>query len=1418
MQKTKSISKKICLTAMLVCLFFTCIVSAFFVNRTSAATFTVDLVETNGITLTTGEVDAESDSGSVGVLFSGSRKGASATFNRTFAGELDMRFDLPSENGTTALTNVAFVFESDKGQSFSLHYVTDTNFTGFYVQTNGERAGVSGSETSRNNANGIYTSVTGKDVWFEFDPVEMTVYAGSASTGETLVWDFSEEYNFKKTLGVVLDPFACYDLSIVFEEIASDKEGKFLLYEINGTALDGTVIRNAQLPRIGASALWQPIVNETYKVPQPYAVNVLNDEIESTDIKVKATQGNTEVLAECAWTEDLAVTFTQAGACTFTYSVTVDGETAEQELTVNAIARKNVDNEWTYSRDLNKYYSSQLGKGATITLPAASYTSTAYQGVDALAATVSVLLDGEEIATAKNLSASEEQTFTFSETGVYTVRFDGADAAAKAKDSFEFYVSDALPVLSYTGLKASYPYNATVALPTDAEISFGAEKATATRRIVYPSGKSFYNTNVTLDEAGTYTIVYSAMIGEVGYSLKETFVVYANNTDLFYNVSDRGGMTLESSGSYLDESERGVFVSAKAGTEIKYANVIDLSDMKQEDVIIDLRVIPDVVGELNFGVLWVRLTDIYDENNYIDIKCKDAGIINAGGCMYIQAGATGQTLSGAGSNAANSYAGFTTTTSFRSMFIGSSLGLSMDYAERKVFCTTSWTDYHFNSNDFTIADLDSTDEFVNPWNGFTTGEVYLTLRPEGLVSTANMVIKSVAGLDLAQDSITDNDAPQISVEYDSVETLPSGIVGVKYPLPTLKVRDLHATRVSTRVYSVFQGMLNEVAVDDNCFTPDKVGKYAIVYTAEDVYGNVTEKTEYIDVQAAADARTLTLDIVDGATTGFVGMPLTVAGVQAEGGIGYMKMKVLAENATSGDNFELEEPTFIPYATGTWKITYRLYDYFGDERAVEKSYEITVSANTQPAWDENIVISPMFIDGYTYELPMPVAYDYYANVSEPVAIKPTVQVTDGAGTRTIENGAYVADIATHGDTVTLVYTWTPANGDALVKTFYSQGAIVGENGSLDISKYFVTNDMSITLDKLSADFTVTGENPTATFGRALLADGCSFVFNVGKAVNNFESISIYLVDSLDMNATIKLTIYKRPDGVGASYMSINDGEVRSVQGSFWEENLISLGFSYSALTKEIFDGTGSTVGIVETTAYGKEFNGFTSGRVYLTFQIEGVTGDSAVTVKTINEQYICSQTEDMLRPGVVFLGSIGGTFTPNTEVEIPALLVDDVLSEIASATVTVIAPNGNAFVAMDGTSLLKASAYQSYMVKLTQMGTYTVQYLVTDTTGFRQLVERTILVPDVSAPTVDVHGKIPTSAKVGDKISVPTFSATDDFSESSVGYVIITEPTCLAYVTTAEEITLTSAGIWRIRYFVYDDYYNCTIVDYTIEVK
>ena len=1424
----KKIKAKGLLLIVICLVFITSIFSAIAIKTAKATTFTYDLMETNGITLEMGVKNTSSKAGATGLLLTAEREGANAQFNREFAGEFDVEFDLYSKNN--ALKHISFLFESKTGDEFTIHYVIGSAFTGFYAEIDGERAGVTDWITSIDNHNGKYTAAEGEGVYLVFNPEDMTLYGGSASSKRSLIWDFSKLYNDGKTLNCTMSSFVSYTVTIAFEDIDNGEKGGLLLYALNGTKLDNIVLRKESAPRLGVDAKWMPVVGENYQIPQPYVSTLLNDKIKSTEVYVSVAQNGKTLLENCTWTEGLSTIIPNEGEVEFTYTLSTKNGVVKKSFAMAAISRKDVSTMWTYSRDLETYYSAQLGLGATITLPAATYTTNIYSGMDDLTATVTIYHNDEVIDDAATMLANEERAYVFDKEGIYTICFESNDGQTNATDSYEFYISKALPTLPDLGLESVYYVNDRLSLP-DADMTLGEQTVTTTRRIVYPSGKSLYNTEITLDEVGNYEILYSTMIDGVGYQLTEKFVVFAKNTDLFYNVSDRGSVTLSAGGSYLNESERGVFISATNGAEIQYANIIDMTNMKQSDTLLDIRIVPDVVGELNFSILKIRLTDIYDENNYIEIKVKDATLANAGGAAYIQTAANGQKMggisSGDGINTESApYSGYNGMTGFRGLVNNQfeySLGFSMDYAEKKLFCSTDWQFLVNGSPKYLIADYDNPDHFSTLWGGFTANKCYLTLIPEGLVSSANMVVKTVAGMSLAEEVVVDNEHPEIVVNYkEEMTKLPNGIVGVEYELPKISVRDLYNAKIATRVYSVWNGLLNEICTNDGTFTPESSGVYAIVYTAMDVYGNEAEKIEYINVVGQEEVKDIAISFNgEPETSAFIGVAYKLPEYTVSNGIGFNKVKITAKNE-NGEIINVEGDTIVFNQSGEWTLTFEIYDYFGDARKQIEVQTINVTRKGEPIWDGNIVLPNMFINEYTYTLPLPVAYDYSISEAIPVALIPEITVKDANGERALHGGEYLAKVATHGEEILVTYKWTAENGESLEKTFVVFGGIVFENGLLDMSKYFVTNGLMITLDELSSDFVVNGATydgkPSAQFAKEVLASEFSFWFTVKKDWNNFDGVTIYVWDSVDATEKIKVAIYKRGEGAGTSSISFNDGDMRTVQGTFWEENLINLGFAYNEITQEIYDGSGAVVFVADKTIYGKEFNGFSSGKVYMSFELEGVVGQSAVTVKQINGQYVCSIQEDLTRPDVLLLGAIGGSYIVGSEVEIPAVLAVDVLGEILQATVTVVCPDGSTATAVSGKSLSKASAYESYRTVLTQTGSYMVQYIISDTAGFRQKIEKTLIVPDTEAPIVKVNGKLSQSAKVGDSIKLPTVTTTDNASKNVNVYVIIIKPSSYAYVTEDQSVNLDVAGTWTIRYFVYDDYYNCTIVDCVVEVK
>lgn len=155
-----------------------------------------------------------------------------------------------------------------------------------------------------------------------------------------------------------------------------------------------------------------------------------------------------------------------------------------------------------------------------------------------------------------------------------------------------------------------------------------------------------------------------------------------------------------------------------------------------------------------------------------------------------------------------------------------------------------------------------------------------------------------------------------------------------------------------------------------------------------------------------------------------------------------------------------------------------------------------------------------------------------------------------------------------------------------------------------------------------------------------------------------------------------------------------------------------------------------------SAYGgAEFNGFTSGKVYMRIEFEGVTGPASILVSTLNLQPLRDTPLDRVSPKVVIMGEYGGMHSIGDLAEIPMALVGDVLDPDVEAKVEVRDPSGNIVTATDGTLLNKVSADRKYTIEIKEYGNYRVTFTSTDTAGVSTNPSFVISVDDKSAPVI-----------------------------------------------------------------------------------
>jgi hypothetical protein len=118
----------------------------------------------------------------------------------------------------------------------------------------------------------------------------------------------------------------------------------------------------------------------------------------------------------------------------------------------------------------------------------------------------------------------------------------------------------------------------------------------------------------------------------------------------------------------------------------------------------------------------------------------------------------------------------------------------------------------------------------------------------------------------------------------------------------------------------------------------------------------------------------------------------------------------------------------------------------------------------------------------------------------------------------------------------------------------------------------------------------------------------------------------------------------------------------------------------------------------------------------------------------------------------------------------------------------------------------------------------------------------ILVSDVTAPTLTVENSLKSTYKVGDQVTIPTYSATDNGDNCYIQVMVRlpdSEIRLLHYVKNGEVTSLLSKdhgiydapfkandnafitekkGLYVLRVVAYDEYYNYTVKEYEFWVK
>lgn len=997
------------------------------------------------------------------------------------------------------------------------------------------------------------------------------------------------------------------------------------------------------------------------------------------------------------------------------------------------------------------------------------------------------------------------------------------------------------PTLSEVAIDKAYPLNTMLEIPK-ANFTLKDEQKDAQTIIHMPDGSAFNYDRLELSQTGQYTLEYSAYFNGRRHSKSFTFEVYTQTYTI--KNSNAGSATYYNDYKFkeFDGSESllsGILVDLPAGGEFVFNKIIDFSDKAAQDAFVKFAILPQDIGTIDASYLYFVLTDAHDSNNYITVSFHDMeySAVRYGQkdnydnlkkywysftTSYAKAGSNLQTLAGLNAGKADTSANYGTMCgpSFHGVTtIDYNTGLSKDFFAEKAFRTIA-LDYNTKEiyvGNRLVIDLDNADYFSEFWNGFTTGEAYLSVYFGNYAgsNSARLFISDIDGTDLSDTSLYDDGAPEISVE-EPEEGIYKGVVGYPYSVFDAVGMDSYDGELPVKAsvyYNYYSNYRQLINIEEGKFIPDREGFYSMVYVAKDSSGN--ETTKIITTHVIEEKEKIQIKIEKPEKEVVVGGNVSIATPLVENAFG---KQIIDVKVTCGkEKYEVADWKFLPKEVGTYDIKYKVEDSLG--RTATTEYQLKVKKSEKPIFYEKPTLPKYLMSGKEYTLSELQAIGY-SKSNKGVVLNAKTYITDKDGRREIKNGRFSPNIGVSGQKVTIEYVATEGNVSNVMK-YEIPCYIVTDGKKIDITGYFV-NDSGVSVeafaDKVKAK---TSSNKKGfEFVNALITNDMNIELTIDKTASAFGKLHVFFEDSINPDIQVKLTLAKKEN---ASAISLNDSAVAyGLKFSYSNENtplMIELNKTGTVFS---FGNENKTISIDKTLA-GENFTGFPSGKVYVRFVFDEVTGPSALNITKINDQPIRVLTSDRIAPKLSICGEYMTSYEKGTKVTLFKAFAGDVLEpEVKTFVMSVRGPKGDVIV--KETDLLNSeNAEKEITINLKEYGSYSLSYTATDASGRRLSWSQNLNVRDDIAPVIKVEKKLPTTATSGKKVTIPKATAEDNLDGEVPVYIFVedTEGAIQLIVGSGRQefyFNPKMAGEYLVKYVSFDKTNNMSIETYSIVVK
>jgi len=918
-------------------------------------------------------------------------------------------------------------------------------------------------------------------------------------------------------------------------------------------------------------------------------------------------------------------------------------------------------------------------------------------------------------------------------------------------------ISATRPTVLAQSIEINNVLDSRIALNTELEVApstsveFNGTHTADNGVVVFPDGKIVKAGKIKFNQTGTYQLRYYFEYAGVTHTAFQNVEVYTS----YFNLSNPvgGDITVSDEENKLNCGKDGVIVNLKSGTTFVYNKVLDLRNVGEDGLanIIELdcryghyegnTYVRDVTEA------WVRLTDCYNPNVYIELRMQNSDLYN--GALYPGVKTNSQNVTGMDKGETHDYGGAARIITLDGIIyrVWSGNGsMNVGLYNMKTALTTGaiwkfdpktqrvYLTYNDKDN-FLVTDLDEPIIYNNGnlFAGFTTGEVYVSIYANGYAaSNARTEIISIGNDNLKEvisQQYVDEVAPAITVNAKkTTQTGVYGAVGDTFEIPSATAMDVNLIGgIDVAVYRGYgTNMQSNVSVIDNKISLAEKDLYTIVYSATDKSGNVGKETFTVSTVETPDNRAITLDTLQDQTVA-AGTLLdnlydVINSINVDGETVEVDITVTSEkqNLTGkGRDF-----SFIPYYEGKYTVKYSYSDgIFNYEKVVNLQCE----ASSNVCFLDEFVAPKYYLKGANYAIDDIRAYTFTSGKPERVETEVYAVFDDGQEQRI--NSTSQVEI-TGDSNVYFVYkaaNATPYVTDkiSIINADYQNAA--GRKLGFDMSKFFIgdftanalgatgsrTRNITFTSNK------TVGNNKLSYFNRI---SGRRFALEYKVVANEdkFARLKITLTDAFNIENKLTVEIYNNPD---ATYYSINGGALQKAGNVEFADRIFNVSYDYDSKFVRI----GEFSDIVD----------FNASLVYLDVELMGITGKSSIIISKVGNANVAGNTyKDNVEPEI-YVYDFQGDYSEGDKVKISIPEFSDVFSGVdySKASLIISCSDGKPVLDASGKPLGNVVCGNEYEILLDRIAKFFVVYKIYDFSGNEATKSITVNCADSTAPTV-----------------------------------------------------------------------------------